>query len=52
MVIVRQLADFVARSSFADLTDYARLQLRIRILDALGCALGALDADPVRRVRE
>jgi len=52
MVIVRQLAEFVARSSFADLTDRARLQLRIRILDALGCALGALDADPVRRVRE
>lgn len=52
MVLVRQLADFVARSSFADLSDHARLQLRIRILDALGCAFGALDAVPVHRVRD
>ena len=29
-----------------------RLQLKVRVLDALGCAIGALDGDPVRRVRQ
>jgi Uncharacterized protein involved in propionate catabolism len=51
MALVRQLADFVARSDFSELSDQARLQLRIRILDAMGCALGALGADTVERVR-
>ena len=52
MVQVRQLADFVSRSSFTDLSDRARTQLRIRILDSLGCALGALNSITMRRVRD
>ncbi len=51
MVLVRQLANFVIRSDYSELSDQARLQLRIRILDALGCALGALGSETVARVR-
>jgi 2-methylcitrate dehydratase len=52
MTIVEQMAEFVVSAKIDDLSAAARLQLKIRILDALGCAIGALDADPVRRVRQ
>lgn len=48
---VERLARLVATRSFDDLSDPARTELKVRILDALGCALGALDAPPVRAVR-
>ena len=51
MSVVEQLATFVARSSYEDLSGNARLQLKIRILDTLGCAIGAIGAEPVRKVR-
>lgn len=38
------LAGFVARSSYDDLSPSARLQLKMRVLDALGCAIGAQNA--------
>jgi 2-methylcitrate dehydratase len=49
--IVEEMAEFVTRSKYDDLSAEARVQLRIRTLDTLGCAIGALGADPVRRVR-
>ena len=51
MSVVEQLAAFVAQASYEDLSRDARLQLRIRILDTLGCAIGAIGAEPVRLVR-
>ena len=45
---MRGLARFVSEGSFEDLSDAAVSQLKIRVLDALGCAVGALDAEPVR----
>ena len=51
MTYVEQLARFVVRASFDDLSDQARQQLKIRILDALGCAIGALDYEPIRLIR-
>ncbi len=51
MTQVEQLAAFVARASYADLSAEASQQLKIRVLDALGCAIGALDGPPVQRVR-
>ncbi len=51
MSVVEQLAAFVTRSSYEDLTREARLQLKIRILDTLGCAIGAVGADTSRKVR-
>src|SRR5512146_620070 len=52
MACVEELAEFVVRVSGEDLSEAAREQLRIRILDSLGCAIGGLQGKPVRIVRE
>jgi len=39
---VARLARFVVARGWDDLSDAARGELKIRVLDALGCALGAL----------
>lgn len=49
---VERLADFVCDARFEDISEPAREQLKLRVLDSLGVALGALDAEPVRIVRE
>jgi 2-methylcitrate dehydratase len=51
MTQVEQIAAFVTRASYEDLSKRARQQLKIRVLDALGCAIGALDYDPVKMIR-
>jgi len=51
MTQVEQLAAFVARASYDSLSEVARQQLLARILDALGCAVGALDGEPIRLIR-
>jgi len=51
MTLVQKLAQFVVDASFEDLSENAKRQLKIRILDSLGCAVGALDAEPVRMLR-
>lgn len=51
MTMAEEMGEFIARSSPEQLTPAGRLQLKIRILDALGCAIAALDGGPVRRVR-
>jgi len=51
MTHVEQLAAFVARAAYDSLSEAARHQLKARVLDALGCAVGALDGEPVRMIR-
>lgn len=51
MTLAEQLASFVVRASYDNLSEIARQQLKIRILDALGCATGALDGEPIRLIR-
>jgi 2-methylcitrate dehydratase len=51
MTQAEQLAAFVARASYGGLSEAARAQLKIRVLDALGCAIGALEGEPVRMLR-
>lgn len=51
MSCAEQLAGFVAERSFDDLNESARAQLKIRVLDALGCAIGALDSVPVQAIQ-
>ena len=51
MTRVEQLAGFVASRTYDHLPEEAREQLKIRILDTLGCALGALEGDPIRIIR-
>jgi 2-methylcitrate dehydratase len=48
---VERLAQFVSRSRWDDISDAAREQLKLRVLDSLGVALGALDGEPVAMVR-
>jgi 2-methylcitrate dehydratase len=52
MTVVEQMAEFAVRADVTSLSQSALLQLKIRVLDALGCAVGALNGDPVRRVRQ
>lgn len=47
MTQAEQLAEFVVRASYDDLSQAARAQLKVRILDALGCAIGALQGEPI-----
>jgi 2-methylcitrate dehydratase len=48
---VEELAQFVCRSHWDEMSGPARDQLRLRVLDSLGVALGALDGEPVAMVR-
>ena len=51
MAIVNQLAAFVVGSKYADLSETALHQEKIRILDALACAIGALEGEPIKIIR-
>ena len=51
MTCAEKLATFVCRSAYEDLSDTAREQLKIRLLDSVGCALGALEGEPVQILR-
>lgn len=50
--IVDELARFVIGASFSSLSSAARQELKIRVLDALGCAIGASEGEPVRMLWE
>jgi 2-methylcitrate dehydratase len=52
MTIAEQMAQFVERASYIDLSPEACQQLKLRILDSLGCAIGAVEGLPARVVRE
>ncbi len=51
MTQVEQLAAFVVHTRYEDLSEEARQQLKIRIIDALGCAFGALEGPPLAILR-
>lgn len=51
MTLVEQLASFVVNASYENLSEAARQGLKIRILDSIGCAIGALDGEPIRFLR-
>ena len=50
MTKIEQMAEFVNRVSYEDLSESAIQELKIRILDSLGCAIGALEGEPVRLI--
>src|SRR6266542_6478395 len=52
MTCAEQLSEFVVRSTYDSLSQAARDRLRVCVLDATGCALGALEAHPLRLLRE
>src|SRR2546430_9526086 len=49
---VKELAAFVAKMKYGDLSEETRAQLKLRVLDSIGCSIAALDGEPVRAVRE
>ena len=52
MTCVEELAGFVHATTFEDLSSKTVEQLKIRVLDALGCAIGALHSEPVKSMRK
>jgi 2-methylcitrate dehydratase len=52
LTCVEELAAFVQESNFEDLSSKSVEQLKIRVLDALGCAIGALHSQPVNSIRK
>ena len=52
MTLVEQLANFVVKARFEDISEEARQHLKIRVIDALGCAFGAQEGPPIRMLRE
>jgi 2-methylcitrate dehydratase len=51
MTQVQKLAQFVHDRRFEDLSAEAVLELKKRVLDSLGCAIGALPGEPVEKLR-
>src|SRR4030066_1874766 len=47
-----ELAAFVERAGWEDISPAAREALQIRVLASPGCALGALSGEPIRMIRK
>ncbi|MEO9146398.1 MAG: MmgE/PrpD family protein [Ginsengibacter sp.] len=52
MTEVQKLAEFVHSRDYKDLSEKAVTELKIRLLDALGCAIGALEGKPIKMLKE
>jgi 2-methylcitrate dehydratase len=52
MTVLEEMAEFSVRATAHDVSPAHRLALKIRVLDALGCAIGAIGSDAVRHVRQ
>ncbi len=50
MTQVQELATFVERVQLDDLSEQALEQLKIRVLDTIGVAIGALTAGPISAI--
>jgi 2-methylcitrate dehydratase len=49
---VERLASFVSRANWGEISPAAREALKIRVLDSLGCAYGAIAGEPVQMLRK
>ncbi len=52
MTIAEQLAEFASRASYEVLSERARQQIKLLVLDTIGCAIGSLAAEPIRHLRD
>ena len=52
MAECEKLAEFALQTQYEDLSENAQRELKIRVLDTLGCAIGALEGRPVQIVRQ
>lgn len=51
MTEVEQLGGFVTSVSYAAISPRSRQALKSHVLDSLGCAIGALDGEPIKLLR-
>jgi len=51
VAVADRLARFAAAATWDDVPDEAREALKLRLLDSVGCAIGAQDGPPVRAIR-
>jgi len=51
MTHVQELAQYVANARYDACSSAARQQLKVRVLDSLGCAIGALAGEPILMLR-
>lgn len=51
MSVADELAGFAINTTYNDFNERSLVQLKLRILDGLACAVGAIGHDPVERVR-
>ncbi len=51
MTRVEQLAAFIVRASYEGISEEASQTLKIHVLDALGCAIGAIEGPPMSMIR-
>ena len=49
--MIEQLSAFVTRVAYDDLSAAAQRQIKVRVLDSLACAVGAMGFEPMRRLR-
>lgn len=52
MTLAERLADYALSVSYADLSEQVRDEAKKRLIDTLGCAIGAFGAPPVRVARK
>ncbi len=50
--MVEELGDWATKVGWEDLTEAARNALKARVLDSVGCAIGALTAEPVQNIHQ
>ena len=50
MTMLDELANFVVSVEYGRLSEAARLQAKIRVLDSLGCAIAAKDAELIQQI--
>lgn len=49
--MIEQLSTFVTRASYEDLSAETQRQIKVRVLDSLACAIGAIGVEPITRLR-
>ena len=50
--MVEQLGSWAADSRWENVSENARGALKARVLDSIGCAIGAMEAKPIQSIRQ
>ncbi|AFM27414.1 MmgE/PrpD family protein [Desulfomonile tiedjei] len=50
MLMAHELASFVVNTSYKDMSDQVVNALKIRVMDSIGCAIGAIGSPPIKMI--